>query len=341
MLAAAVRAARHPADAAPARRAALRLLHSGIRAAIVETRTRQDTARRAATALARNRKRRREDVIARRRDARTSRPALRSELARARLSLGSELARRISALQREAQRHLDRAGPAARRRFPALLEQAVRALCTELGGSLGHAFDRLIENSAVRGAPELGAALGVELTKGLQPPRLRAPQRRGATEDRIFALFGAAGGAGIGRLALLPAVGLPALWGAALVPLAIGIGVGSALWMILARRVIAERARLHRWLTESLNEVRAALDAALADRLIHAEQLISTAAQAHVVHRLGALDAELNQLDAELRGIESAYAAATSARERFVARLDAHRGDLARLLDDDRRGGQP
>lgn len=263
---------------------------SGYRLAAAEARARTPPALRT----------RREALLTRRREAvRGGQPRLRTEIAKARLSLGVELTRQIMELQRHARLHVDGAAATGRRRVPALIEKALERVADDLTGRL----------TAV--AAELALALGsvvpmpdVSPVRG--PPVSAEPLRaRPSGEDRLLLLTGASGGLGIARLAVLPAVGMPALLGPAWVPLSVGLAVGATGWLFHTHRHAAERARLHRWLTETLTQARTHFDATVADRLIDIEHRLSVAAAAAGDERLAAIERELQQLDRQLRRQDS------------------------------------
>jgi hypothetical protein len=239
-------------------------------------------------------------LLASRREAvRGGQPRLRTEIAKARLSIGVELTRELGELQREGRSHVDGANAMGRRRVPALIVEALGVVAADLSGQLAAVAAELAPLVGVsRSVPEVAAA-GAPAVPA-EPARERPPG-----EDRLLLLTGASGGFGIARLAVLPAVGVPALLGPAWVPLSVGLAVFAAGWLFRAHRHAAERARLRRWLAETLAQARAHFDAVVADRLIDIEHRLSVAASAAGDERLAAIERELQQVERQLRRQDS------------------------------------
>lgn len=152
-----------------------------------------------------------------------------------------------------------------------------------------------------------GAAPGLApLVPAVAPPRTRP------TEDRLLVVAGASGGLGLSRLALLPLLAVPiapAVVGAALVPVSVGLGLGAAGWVARARRLAADRAHLRQWAVEALAEVRGDLDRVLADALITTEREVTLALDA-------ALEERARDLDGAVASAELAVRAAGADRDR-------------------------
>jgi hypothetical protein len=100
-------------------------------------------------------------------------------------------------------------------------------------------------------------------------------------------------------LAVLPLVGLPALGGPALAPLAVGGGLTALVVAARARRIAAQRDRLHRRVEQIVGAAAAAIEADLDRRLIELEPGASAALDAAVLRRRAAVDRELAALAAE------------------------------------------
>ena len=174
------------------------------------------------------------------------------------------------------------ARPLARVRLTALVRSrcaALRAqLTAEAAGLSGRAiglFEDRVRREVLRVVAEVDAALAVfglpADSSGLQVEGLLAPLRRPRLENRLTTLMGAGFGAGVtltvGRLvaALCPSW-MPAV--------AIGCGlIGLVLttWIVLARRLLAERNAAERWMHESVANVRPALEERVLTRLLLAE----------------------------------------------------------------------
>ncbi|MBO0875526.1 MAG: hypothetical protein J2P19_19270 [Pseudonocardia sp.] len=220
--------------------------------------------------------RRRHDELTGRRDALRAEPVrVRADLARLRLGVSSEVADALRRLRDDSRAYLDTADRAARRAFPELFAAAATELTLRVGARL-------------RG---LGLS-GPDRARPAHRPRVGASRRRRwvSVEDRLTVLLGASGGIGLGRLllALMPADGTT---GVVSVSLAVGLGVGVACWLAGIRRAVAERARLRRWLSEALADLRAGLDSGLSERLLAAERGLIT----DIAGRTEELDAELRE----------------------------------------------
>ena len=101
--------------------------------------------------------------------------------------------------------------------------------------------------------------------------------------------------------AALPAAGLPAFGGRAVLPLAIGVGLALLAWAVAAQRVAADRARLRRWAAEAVSTVRTAVDTELARRALELERVAGGALDEAVAGRRAVLDAELQALPPDAR----------------------------------------
>ncbi|MGI8799673.1 MAG: hypothetical protein ACR2GE_10370 [Pseudonocardia sp.] len=262
-------------------------LASGYRLAAADARARAPAALRT----------RRDALLASRREAVRGGQSrqLRTEIARARLSIGVELTRQLGELQRLGRSHVDGADGAGRRRVPPLVADALRAVAADLTARLAGVAGELARVVGV-GSPVPDVAAVDAPAVPVEPAG-----ERPSGEDRLLLLTGASRGLGVARLAVVPAVGLPALLGPAWVPLSVGLAVAAAGWLFRTHRHAAERARLHRWLAETLAQARVQLDAVLAERLIDIEHQLSVAAAAAGDQRLAAVERELQELDRQLR----------------------------------------
>jgi C4-dicarboxylate-specific signal transduction histidine kinase len=105
-------------------------------------------------------------------------------------------------------------------------------------------------------------------------------------------------------------------------PAAIVLGLGAGWWFTRARRHAADKAHLKQWLSDVLADARAALDHAVAEQMIDAEQQLSLVLDDTIARRLAAIEDELREVDQALR-----MDAAERARE-----LKHVRGKLADAL---------
>jgi hypothetical protein len=250
-------------------------------------------------------------VLARRRELRELRERLvgghRGELRRclalSRLAATGDAAAALAGLRREAAEHVRRGDRTARERLP---EHVVAAV------------DEAATAAAARWAAELGPPLrriATERGLAVEPgwPRLPAPSAPGTPPDPEPAppgstlLAGVIEGAALGRLALLPLaalplVGLPALGGPALAPLAVGVGLTALVAAARARRVAAERQRLHRRVEQIVGTAATAIEADLDRRLVEVELAASAVLDAAVLRRRATVDRELAMLSADQVG---------------------------------------
>jgi hypothetical protein len=250
-------------------------------------------------------------VLARRRELRELRERLagghrgelRSCLALSRLAAARDASGELAALRREAAEHVRRGDRSARDRLFEEVTVAVNTIAATL---------------AARWAAELGPPLrriaterGLDMEPGW--PRLPAPRPPGPPPPPDPApsgptlLAGVIDAAALGRLALLPIavlplIGLPALGGPALAPLAVGVGLTALVVAARARRIAAERDRLHRRVEQVVGAAAAAIEADLDRRLVELEPGASAALDAAVLRRRAAVDRELAALAAERAG---------------------------------------
>jgi hypothetical protein len=249
------------------------------------------------------RARRRELRELRERLAGRHRGELRSCLALSRLAATGDASGALAGLRREAAEHVRRGDRTARDRLPEHVTAATAVAATA---------------AAARWAAELGPPLRrIATERGLvmEPgwPRLPAPRAPGPPPPPEPAppgptlLAGVIEGAALGRLALLPLaslplIGLPALGGPALAPLAVGVGLTALVVAARARRVAAERERLHRRVEQIVGAAAAAIEADLDRRLVELELGASAALDAAVLRRRAAVDRELALLAADRAG---------------------------------------
>jgi nicotinamide mononucleotide adenylyltransferase len=320
----------------PGYRNALRVLVTGLaEAAGRRTDRRRQAARReqaTETALGR-----RADELAGRRRELTgeSTRGARAELTALRMTTTQRLDDARRALRDQARDHLERADNAGRARFPELFATAA----IELGeGALAEFDTGLTEQFDGRADPPTDPPTDPRTdppTEAARPdapaPTITPPGRSGrsALEERVMPMLGASGGLGLGRFLMPPlAEAFPGAQGAIL-PLAVGVGVAAACWLARARHAAADRSRLLNWAVEVLTDVRAAADAALAERTLAADRrlvALGERATEEVVDELRAHDRLVRRVAVRRAELAAADRAA-------LAELDAALDRSDRLLD--------
>lgn len=243
-------------------------------------------------------------LTSRRSEGRTWQLTLRTEIARARVDSMHDA-------QREAREGLhywrtviDQAGKEQLRTLPQEVDALLHAASLRV-------FDRVL--GRLRGVtetvlrqlfgPEELAEVYAGLARNPLPASVTPPDARAPTvEDKIVLYGGIAAGLSAGRLiAYLPAmVGMGA---AAVVaaPLSIGLGLAATAWMVRSRKHVAEKNHLKVWVSETLTEARAAMEAEIASQFLDAEQSLTMALDSAMQRRIEALDAEIKQIDEALR----------------------------------------
>jgi hypothetical protein len=223
------------------------------------------------------------------------RAELRSCLALSRISASTHSGEALAGLAREVADHVEAADRTARQRLPALLATAVHALGVEVHAGWAAALRPALR----RIAAERDLPLHPEWPRLPAPLLPVVPAEAPIPAGRPRSLLaGAADGAALWRLALLPLavlplLGLPALAGPALAPLGVGTGVAALVITARARRTATERARLRRHTEQSLAAAALAIDADLARRLVELERAVAPALDAAVLRRRAAVDAQL------------------------------------------------
>lgn len=201
-------------------------------------------------------------VVANRRVDRAKRVAdVRHGLQRERVRLAGEVRRRCADLHAEfraAAAELPRGASAA---FEVEVQKRADAVAGELEVRIVDGLGEIATSAGVRPPAAPGTA-ALELP--VVPP---AAARRG--EARLTAALGAGFGLGVAMAAgrLLAGV-LPAAVG-----YGIGVLLGCALtsWLVMARKLLGDRAAAERWAYEAVSAMRWQLDAAVADAFVTAE----------------------------------------------------------------------
>lgn len=194
------------------------------------------------------------------------------------------------------------------------------------------ALDAHLEGVRARLAAALASRAGADLrdSDGRPPEWTRSPLPEPARtfEDRLTLVVGASAGAGLGRLLVTPFGEIP---GMVVVAVALGGAVPAGWWLVHARRRIAHRERVRRWVGEELATARADLEAWVRACTYEVEsRVLSAARSAHDAQtsrrreRVSALDEEIGRLTGERR-----------------ARIAACERDLAALGQPREPGGRP
>ncbi|HEY3263364.1 MAG TPA: GTPase [Pseudonocardiaceae bacterium] len=282
--------------------------------------------------------RRRDELTAQRRaGGRGWQLRLRGELQRTRLASLHDVATHARAAQTWFRRAVDEADRDTLARLPYQLDAALQVMSVRITAGLAQRLSRVVDTALAElfTPAELDAAL-VQFTRrgGAAPPViLRPPDRRPAgVEDKLLVAMGVSGGLGLGRVAAQPLAGLAltglgAAAGIAVLPVTIVLGLGAGWWMARARRHAADKAHLKQWLADVLAEARAALDQAVAEQMIDAEQQLTLALDDAIGRRVAAIEEELREVDRALRldaaarehelaEVRATLAAARAGRER-------------------------
>jgi hypothetical protein len=130
------------------------------------------------------------------------------------------------------------------------------------------------------------------------PPEARQP----SVEDKIVMYGGVATGMAASRMiAYLPAMLGLGVAGVVMAPLSIGLGLAATTWMVRSRKHVAEKNHLKLWVSETLTEARAAMEAEVASQFIDAEHSLTLALDAALQRRIETLDGEIKEIDDALR----------------------------------------
>jgi len=269
----------------------------------------------AATAELRARKAR---LLAMRDGGRAERLAqLRGDVQRARIDLLHTAGSLVRAVSVALRADIDRAG---RRDLPALPERM-----NELAGGAATDLDTVVD----RRLAELVGRAGTDLLPPAPfPPSdpLPAPEpRHRGIEDRMMVIVGASAGVGLGRLAVAPLAMVPAL-DIATIPITLTLGGAAAWWLAGARRLVADRAHLRQWASDSTAHLRSQLEQRVLGRILETEAVVSARVVADSRTAALAVDEELAGVDAEARRL-------ASERSGRVASCERDRAALAEVLD--------
>ncbi len=226
--------------------------------------------------------------------------ALRSQVQLARVELLHDVAGRVRALNSTARTEIDRADKAEVSTYPDRLGRHVAQLTVDIDERTRQRLDEF-------GGKVLGAKILGDSPASAPSPRSPAPEvgpgpepRHRGVEDRIMVVFGASAGVGIGRLAVAPMSMVPAL-DIASIPVTLVLGGCAAWWLTRSRSQVADRAHLRQWATESLVNVKSQLEQRVLGSLVGTEAELSEQIVRRSATRIVDVDAEIAELDADLR----------------------------------------
>ncbi len=218
---------------------------------------------------------------------------LRSQVQLARVELLHDVASRVRTLNVTARTEIDRADKTEVAGFPDRLGRQVAQLTAEVDT---RTRERLGELAAkVLAEPVAVVPPGALPEVGAGPE----PRHRGV-EDRIMVVFGASAGVGIGRLAVAPMSMVPAL-DIASIPVTLVLGGCAAWWLTRSRSQVADRAHLRQWATEALVNIKSQLEQRVLGSLVGTEAELSERIVRRSATRIVDIDAQIAQLDADLR----------------------------------------
>lgn len=244
---------------------------------------------------------RRTRLAAARDGGRTERLAqLRADVQRARVDLLHDAGSRIRAVSVAARSEIDRAGRRDLATIPARVADLVERAAADLDGVLTRRVAELVERAGVQAQPPDASP---------PAPRLDGPEpRHRGVEDRLMVIVGASAGVGLGRLAVAPMAMVPAL-DIATIPITLTLGGSAAWWIARSRRLVADRAHLRQWASDTAAHLRSQFEQQVLGRILEVEAEVGArvvaecrATSLEVDEQLAAIDAEARRLAAERSG---------------------------------------
>lgn len=243
-------------------------------------------------------------ATSRRQESRSWALTLRAEIARARMDSLHDVQREIREGLHHWRTFIDRTDKEALAGLPQQLDAVLHATSLRVFdrvlGRLRAITDTVLQEMfRPEEMEEVYAGLArLPMPEAVTPPDERAP----TVEDKIVLFGGVATGMAASRLiAFLPAmigVGAAAV---VVAPVSIGLGLAATAWMVRSRKHVAEKNHLKLWVSETLTEARATLEAEVASQFIDAEHSLTLALDAALHRRIDALDAEIREIDDALR----------------------------------------
>jgi hypothetical protein len=257
---------------------------------------------------------RRGEAIRQHQRARSERTiVLRSRIQQARVQLGYFARNRCTSVRGELQ---DDASELTRRGVPAFTD-CVRGRVDEVVGEVNAGVDEHLG--------DLAAEFGLTLASGERPPASPAvsnpPLKKRGLETRLMVLLGAGFGFGVAlTLSRLFADLAPAYKTAALIAGA-AIGLAVALWVVVTRSVLHDRAVLDRWVSDVVSELQAVVEQHVAARVLQAEPVFTTQQAALDDADAARVADRVATIDGELREHRAAAARAVAVRDRESPKL--------------------
>lgn len=243
-------------------------------------------------------------VASRRSESRTWQLKLRAEIARARMDSMHDVQREVRDGLHNWRTAIDRADKETMARLPQDIDAALHATSLRIFDRLAGRL-RVVTDTVLRDmfAPDELEEVYAGLTRTQLPEPVAPPEKRSATmEDKIVVYGGVATGLAAGRMiAYLPALVGVGVASVVVAPISIGIGLVATTWMVRSRKHVAEKNHVKLWVSETLTEARATMEAEVASQFIDAEHALTLALDAALQRRIEALDGEIREIDDALR----------------------------------------
>ncbi|RVW01856.1 hypothetical protein EF834_15370 [Rhodococcus spongiicola] len=243
---------------------------------------------------------------------------LRGDVQQVRVELLHEAANRARSVSAAARSEIDRAGRGDLPAFPERMGDLAKQTTTELDEIVARQLEELVDRAGVHGLPPAASAAPEDGPAGPQP-------RHRGVEDRLMVVVGASAGAGIGRLAISPISMMPAL-DIATIPITLALGGAAAWWIARTRRLVAERAHVRQWASDTAGHLRSQLEQRVHRRILEIEAQVSDQILADSRTAALAVDEELARIDAEARLL-------AAERKGRIASCERDRAVLAKVLD--------
>ncbi|MGL4306628.1 MAG: hypothetical protein ACRCSF_10785 [Mycobacteriaceae bacterium] len=254
---------------------------------------------------------------------------LRNEIQLARVELVHYARNRIRSVSGEAREDISQAQRKDLRGFTVAVRANSFALIQEIDSEVTR---RVVEigGKVLGQAGESGKSARVSTVPEVPEPE--AGKRN--IEDTLVVVLGASGGIGLGKVLSTPFSAVPGLEIATL-PASLVLGAGVAIWMIRARRLIAQRTRLARWAADTYADIRAHVEQDVLARLLEAEAALGNSL-IHISEQRGRYVAqEIAEIDAQLRVVSGEKVQKLRIQERERTQLSQGRSridaELARL----------
>ncbi|MFI8568739.1 hypothetical protein ACIGGF_19495 [Rhodococcus sp. NPDC078407] len=156
---------------------------------------------------------------------------------------------------------------------------------------------------------------------GDAPLDIGAPSRRRGIEDAIMIVVGASAGVGLGRLVVSPLALMPA-WTVLSTVITLVLGGALAWWLTRSRSLLADRAHARGWTQESLARVKSVVEQQMLSRILEAESALAAAVADADRDAAARIDAELAEVDVELRRLADHRSTLLSACDRDLFVLE-------------------